>query len=31
MSSFDLKDGLYALGIDPEQRDFIIENARGQL
>jgi hypothetical protein len=31
MFSFDLKDGFYALGIVPEQRDFLIVNARGQL
>jgi hypothetical protein len=31
MFSFDLKDGFYALGIVPEQRDFLTENFRGQL
>jgi hypothetical protein len=29
--SFDLKDGIYALGIVPQQRDFLIVNVRGQL
>jgi hypothetical protein len=31
MFSFDLKDGFYALGIVPEQREFLIVNLRGQL
>jgi hypothetical protein len=31
MFSFDLKDGLYALGFVPQQRDFLTDNARGQL
>jgi hypothetical protein len=31
MFSFDDKDGFYALGIVPEQRDFLTVNVRGQL
>jgi hypothetical protein len=31
MFSFDLKDGFYALGIVPKQRDFLTVNVRGQL
>jgi hypothetical protein len=31
MFLFDLKDGFYALGIVPEQRDFLNANVRGQL
>jgi hypothetical protein len=31
MFSFDLKDGFYALGIVPEQREFLTVNVRGQL
>jgi hypothetical protein len=29
-NSFDLKDGFYALGIVPEQRDFLTVNVRGK-
>jgi hypothetical protein len=31
MFSFDLKDVFYALGIVPEQRDFLAVNVRDQL
>jgi hypothetical protein len=31
MFSFDLKDGLYTLGIVPKQRDFLTIDVRGQL
>lgn len=31
MLSFDLQDGYYALGIDPEYRDFFTVNYRGKL
>jgi hypothetical protein len=29
--SFDMKDGLYAVGMVPKQRSFLIANVRGQL
>jgi hypothetical protein len=31
MFSFDLQDGLYAVGINPTDRDYFTVNVRGQL